>query len=416
MKSIKKPQINNNETVYELKSAIIHGYEYTKTYYNMENNVPVRCENGDDSCLTIINIRKIGDTSEKKRAFLFSEGYIGAEKSYNEDGTKSKSAARKDGFGVSYLIKYIENARENGVDNFHVMFLSDKETSENQAALYAKAIEDITTDNVEKTYIWSHSKAGLLTLRAFQKMKESQDEESKKVLGKVKAVITSMPTKGLDTVNREKMVNKLENNTVINFLPFSGFIKTGILSFYDKFLYKPTPAQVDLKKSNTELALRPIQNGRFAKIFNALWGNTSFRNKVNNTPEVPYDEGYLKRTVGEESLEKIDDVDYKVLPVNLDFRDALESLVKHAQIMPLISRKLFIFLKEFIKRVLLKILSKEKGDGIITYSEQGLDKQGKPDIRAKYKTDVVVKAGHDIPTKPDALETIGKELLDEDER
>ena len=189
MKSIKKPQINNNETVYELKSAIIHGYEYTKTYYNMENNVPVRCENGDDSCLTIINIRKIGDTSEKKRAFLFSEGYIGAEKSYNEDGTKSKSAARKDGFGVSYLIKYIENARENGVDNFHVMFLSDKETSENQAALYAKAIEDITTDNVEKTYIWSHSKAGLLTLRAFQKMKESQDEESKKVLGKVKAVI-----------------------------------------------------------------------------------------------------------------------------------------------------------------------------------------------------------------------------------
>ena len=37
---------------------------------------------------------------------------------------------RKNCFGMEYLIKYIEND-ENAIDNFHVVFMSDKETSEN---------------------------------------------------------------------------------------------------------------------------------------------------------------------------------------------------------------------------------------------------------------------------------------------
>lgn len=391
MKKLKKPVARSSNGVYELKSATINGYEYTKTYYKMENGVPVRCENGDDGCLTIVNIRKVGDESEHKRAFIFSEGYIGAERSYNEDGTKSKSISKKDGFGVAYLIKYIENSKENGIDNFHVMFLSDKETSENQAELYAQAIKDIS-EGVEKTFIWNHSKAGLLALRTFEKLKEAGDLET---LSKIKAVLTSIPTKGIDTVNREKMINKLENNKFVNILPFSGFIKNGLLAWYDTFLYKPTPAQVDMKKDNTELQLRPTKGSKF---FNKLWGNDTFHKRVENAKKVPYDEGYLSRTTSSESLEKIEDVDYKVLPVNLEFKDALNGLVKHGQLMP------FILLAK-------KALSREKGDGIVTYSEQGME-----DINAKYKTDTVVRSGHDMPTTPDALETIKEELLDDEER
>jgi hypothetical protein len=87
----------------------------------MQDGEPVRCEEGDDSDLTIVNIRKIGQEPGKK-SFIFSEGYIGAEKAYKDDSTKRTSIARKDGFGVSYLIKYIEESQEKDIDNFHVMF------------------------------------------------------------------------------------------------------------------------------------------------------------------------------------------------------------------------------------------------------------------------------------------------------
>lgn len=89
----------------------------------MENGVPVKCENGDDNYLTVINIRKCGDKTKKKRAFIFSEGYVGLERAYNKDGKKIKSVAKKDGFGVSYLIKYIENSQKNNIDNFMLCFL-----------------------------------------------------------------------------------------------------------------------------------------------------------------------------------------------------------------------------------------------------------------------------------------------------
>lgn len=89
MKNLKTPTIDDEgKKVYRLKSAIINGYEYTKTYYKIKNGVPVKCEYGNDSYLTVINIRKCGDESKKKRTFILSEGYIGAEKSYNEDGKK----------------------------------------------------------------------------------------------------------------------------------------------------------------------------------------------------------------------------------------------------------------------------------------------------------------------------------------
>ena len=399
MRKIKEPK-KSDEKVFKLKSAVIDGYEFTKTYYKMVDGVPVKSDVGDDTCLTIINIRKQGnDPSKAKRAFIFSEGYVGAEKSYKEDGRKSLSVARKDGFGIAFLIKYIENAKENNVDNFHVMFLSNKETSENQAALYAQAIQDITTENVEKTYIWNHSKSGLLALRAFEKMKESGDPRALAVLKKAKAVLTSMPTKGIDAVNREKMANKIDGNKFISILPFSGFIKTAALSAYDRFFYKPTPAQVDLKTEETELQLKPVPEGKLAKFFSKVWGNDAFRNRVYNAKKVPYDKDYLGRTTGEENLKTIEDVDYKILPVDIGIKDALDALVRHGQLMPFI-----LYAK--------KLISKEKGgDGIVKYSEQGME-----DIKAKYKVDTVVKAGHDVSTRPEALKTIKNELVDDQER
>ena len=383
---------------YKLKSAVIKGYEYTKTYYKMEDGKPVRCEEGDDTCLTVVNIRRQGSEKKGKKAFVFSEGYIGAEKAYKEDGTKRLSLARKDGFGVSYLIKYIENAEKNDVDNFHVVFASNEETSENQAVLYAQALQDITTEDIEKTYIWSHSKAGLLALRAFEIMKANGDEKSEQVLNKVKAVLTSMPTQGLNTVDRESIVNKLSSNKFLRILPFSGFIKTGILSAYDRFIYRPTPAQVDLKKKETELALKPYESkGRFADFLDKISGNKSFRNKVMNSKKVPYDAGYLGRVTSDENLEGIKDVNYKVLPSNIEINDALVAL-RHGQLMPFV-----LYVK--------KTLSKEKGDGIITYSEQGMKEFGN---KIKYDENTVIRAGHDIPTSPGALETIGEQLLKED--
>ena len=416
MKDIKAPSFNEKERVYKLKSAIIYGYEYTKTYYKMENGVPVKCENGDDSCLTIIKIRKCGDKTEKKRAFIFSEGYVGLEKSYNKDGKKIKSVSKKDGFGVSYLIKYIENNSSNLVDDFHVIFISDKETSENQAELYAQAIKDITTDSIEKTYMWSHSKAGLFTLRAFEKMKDSGDEKSKEVLQKVKAVITSMPKNGIGMVNREKVINLLNRNKIIKLMPFSGFIKNGVLAIYDIMLSNIAPAQLDLKKPYTKLNLKHIEDkGNIAKIFNTIWGNTSFQNRVYNPPKLNYDDGYIKRTTSGINLKKIEDVDYKILPVNIELKDAINALVKHGQIMPSIL-------------LLKKVLSGEKGDGLVTYSEQGIKDKEIPKMRAKYRGDLkfgdtVVHGVHDMGassgneeiSKLGAQETIGKELLEDEE-
>lgn len=416
MKSIKKPSLNEKERVYKLKSAIIHGYEYTKTYYKMENGIPVKCENGDDSCLTMINIRKCGDKTEKKRAFIFSEGYVGLEKSYNKDGKKIKSVSKKDGFGVSYLIKYIENNSSNLVDDFHVIFISDKETSEKQAELYAQAIKGITTDSIEKTYMWSHSKAGLFTLRAFEKMKDSGDKKSEKVLKKVKAVITSMPKNGSGIVNREKVINLLNRNKFMNLMPFSGFIKNGVLAIYDIMLSNIAPAQLDLKKPYTKLNLKPIEDkGKIAKIFNTIWGNRSFQNRVYNPPKLEYDEGYLNRTTSGVNLKKIEDVDYKILPVNIELKDAINALVKHGQIMPSIL-------------LLKKVLSGEKGDGLATYSEQGIRDKEIPKMRARYRGDLkfgdtVVHGVHDMGassgddelSKLGAQETVGKVLLEDEE-
>ncbi len=383
---------STEKRAYKVKSAIIKGYEYTRTYYKMVDGKPERCDEGDDSALTIISIRKQGQEKGSK-SFIFSEGYIGAEKSYKDDSTKRKSIARKDGFGVSYLIKYIEENKEQGIDNFHVMFMSNKETSENQATLFAQAIKDVSGEGIDKTYMWCHSKSGLLALRAFEKLKEAGDP----VLSKVKAVITSMPAKGTDSVDRNAMAAKLRNNKVLSVLPFGGFIKTGIMAYYDGFLYKPTPAQVDLKKQNTQ-AMVPVEKSKLRKFFDKIWGNAAFEKRVvEKEKQVPYDPGYLDRVVGDESLAKIEDVNYKVLPVNIELKDALQALVKHAQLMPFI-----LYAK--------KAMTKQKGDGIITRDEQGID-----DVKAKFKKSIEVKAGHDIPTSPEALKTIRDELLDKGE-
>ena len=384
---------STEKRAYKVKSAVIKGYEYTRTYYRMQDGEPIRCEEGDDSDLTIVNIKKIGQEPGKK-SFIFSEGYIGAEKAYKDDSTKRTSIARKDGFGVSYLIKYIEESQEKDIDNFHVMFLSNKETSENQATLFAKAIKDVSGEGIDTTYMWCHSKSGLLALRAFEKMKEAGDQST---LSKVKAVITSMPAKGTDSVDRNAMADKIRKNKALGVIPFGGFIKSGALAFYDRFLYKPTPAQVDLKKQNTQ-ALVPVEKSRARRIFDKIWGNAAFeRRVVEKEKQVPYDAGYLDRTVSDESLAKIEDVNYKVLPVNIELQDALQALVKHAQLMPFI-----LYAK--------KAMTKQKGDGIITRDEQGID-----DIHAKFKKSIEVRAGHDIPTSPEALKTVRNELLDKSE-
>ena len=75
-KEISGPSIDEKKRIYKLKSAVVDGYEYTKTYYKMDNGVPVKCENGDDSCLTIINIRKGGDTSKKRELLFFQKGML----------------------------------------------------------------------------------------------------------------------------------------------------------------------------------------------------------------------------------------------------------------------------------------------------------------------------------------------------
>ena len=64
MKKITGPA-STEKRAYKVKSAVIKGYEYTRTYYRMQDGEPVRCEEGDDSDLTIVNIRKIGQEPGK---------------------------------------------------------------------------------------------------------------------------------------------------------------------------------------------------------------------------------------------------------------------------------------------------------------------------------------------------------------
>ena len=73
MKNIKASVSPENKHIYKLNSAIIKNYEYTKTYYKMENGVPVKSERGDDSSLTIVNIRKRDAIGKTKRAFIFKK-------------------------------------------------------------------------------------------------------------------------------------------------------------------------------------------------------------------------------------------------------------------------------------------------------------------------------------------------------
>ena len=396
MRTVERPSKPEELKKYQLKSAIINGYEYTKTYYHMEDGVPVKSDKGNDGDLTVIHISRPTEESKPRRAFVFSEGYIGAERSYNEDGTKRKSVARKNCFGIEYLIKYIENG-EKYADDFYVVFLSDTEKSENQADLFAKIIQDVSKEDNKSTYLWCHSKAGLMALRALQKLREAGNAEG--ILKKVKAVITSMPTKGLDSVNRPRMINNLNNNKILNVLPFSGFMKTAILKIYDKYLYKPTPAQVDLKApeqqdSKIEEHALLVEPTGAKRIWDKIMGKDAFRKQVRQEKHVDADMGYVGRVMSDENMDKISDVNFKVLPVEINFKDALDALVKHAQLMP------------FILYAKKALTSKTRGDGIITMDNQGIDNE-----KLKFQKDIVVHATHDIPTRPEALKTVSDELV-----
>jgi hypothetical protein len=400
MRSVARPSKPEELKKYQLKSAIINGYEYTKTYYRMENGVPVKSDVGSDGDLTVVHISRPTEASKPRRAFIFSEGYIGAERSYNDDGTKRKSVAKKNCFGIEYLIKYIENG-EKYADDFYVVFLSDKEKSENQADLFAQVIQDVSSEKNKSTYMWCHSKSGLLALRALQKLREAGNAEG--ILKKVKAIITSMPTKGLDSVNRPRMINNLNNNKILNVLPFSGFMKAAILKIYDKYLYKPTPAQVDLKApeqqdSKIEEHALLVEPTGARRIWDKIMGKEAFRKQVRQEKQVDSDMGYVGRVMSDENMDKITDVKFKVLPVEVNFKDALESLVKHAQLMPFIL---------YTKKILT---SRGRGDGIITMDNQGIDNE-----KLKFQKDIVVHATHDIPTTPEALKTVSNELVKDDD-
>ena len=405
MKIKKNPKKMENRS-FKLAGAKLKGYEYTKTYYIMENGKPKKLKNGNDSALTIINIKKAeqSQTSEKK-AFVFSEGYIGAERSYNEDGTKRKSLSRKSGFGMSFLINYINNAKENNIDDFYVLFMSDKEKSENQAELFAEAIKDIGRDeNISSINMWCHSKSGLLALRTFQKLKDENSIEAEKTLGKVKAILTSMPVKGTTATDRKSFIEKLDKNKMFKILP--SWFKTMALSFYDKRLYKPTPAQVDIKKPKPPVqeVLAPVvkERSKIQKIFDKIWGNDAYKKHVENEKSVKYDAGYLPRITDSKNMEKIKDVNYKTLPVDLKKEDAIISLLKQGQVMPFIL---------YAKKVLSKA---KKGDGINTYDDQGL---GDDNYLQRLKVDIdnVVRASHDTPTTQQGMETIAEELTKKEE-
>ena len=404
-------KINNPTSIknkkFTLKGARLNGYEYEKKYYIMQNGKPTEIENGDDSALTIIAIKKQNqDLNTKRKAIIASEGYIGADRAYNEDGTKKKSISRKSGFGISYLIDYINKGKEIPND-FYVAFMSDKENSEKQAELFAHFIKEVGKDeNISSVNMWSHSKSALLSLRAFQKMREENNPTTEKTLNKINAVLTSMPAKGIQDTDRKGMIDKLNQNKILSVLPFSGYIKTGMLAFYDKFLYKACPAQVDIKaprKEETALIKEPVPMNTFRKILNKIQGNDMFEKKVQNEKPVEYDAGYLPRVMDTKNMNSIKDVKYKTIPVDLEKETVLSSLLREGQIMPLI-----LYLKKQVMNY------GEKGDGINTYESQGIEEK---EYMEKLKVDVntKVRASHDVgTTEKNGMEVIARELDDEE--
>lgn len=404
-------KINNPTSIknkkFTLKGARLNGYEYEKKYYIMQNGKPTEIENGDDSALTIIAIKKQNqDLNTKRKAIIASEGYIGADRAYNEDGTKKKSISRKSGFGISYLIDYANRGKEIPND-FYVAFMSDKETSEKQAELFAHFIKEVGKDeNISSVNIWSHSKSALLSLRAFQKMREENSPTTEKTLNKINAVLTSMPAKGIQDTDRKGMIDKLNQNKILSVLPFSGYIKTGMLAFYEKFLYKACPAQVDIKaprKEETALIKEPVPMNTFRKILNKIQGNDMFEKKVQNEKLVEYDAGYLSRVMDTKNMNSIKDVKYKTIPVDLEKETVLSSLLREGQVMPLI-----LYLKKQVMNY------GEKGDGINTYESQGIEEK---EYMEKLKVDVntKVRASHDVgTTEKNGMEVIARELDDEE--
>ena len=411
MGEMKEMKINNPTSIknkkFTLKGARLNGYEYEKKYYIMQNGKPTEIENGDDSALTIIAIKKQNqDLNTKRKAIIASEGYIGADRAYNEDGTKKKSISRKSGFGISYLIDYINKGKEIPND-FYVAFMSDKENSEKQAELFAHFIKEVGKDeNISSVNMWSHSKSALLSLRAFQKMREENNPTTEKTLNKINAVLTSMPAKGIQDTDRKGMIDKLNQNKILSVLPFSGYIKTGMLAFYDKFLYKACPAQVDIKaprKEETALIKEPVPMNTFRKILNKIQGNDMFEKKVQNEKPVEYDAGYLPRVMDTKNMNSIKDVKYKTIPVDLEKETVLSSLLREGQIMPLI-----LYLKKQVMNY------GEKGDGINTYESQGIEEK---EYMEKLKVDVntKVRASHDVgTTEKNGMEVIARELDDEE--
>lgn len=408
---MKEMKINNPTSIknkkFTLKGARLNGYEYEKKYYIMQNGKPTEIENGDDSALTIIAIKKQNqDLNTKRKAIIASEGYIGADRAYNEDGTKKKSISRKSGFGISYLIDYINKGKEIPND-FYVAFMSDKENSEKQAELFAHFIKEVGKDeNISSVNMWSHSKSALLSLRAFQKMREENNPTTEKTLNKINAVLTSMPAKGIQDTDRKGMIDKLNQNKILSVLPFSGYIKTGMLAFYDKFLYKACPAQVDIKaprKEETALIKEPVPMNTFRKILNKIQGNDMFEKKVQNEKPVEYDAGYLPRVMDTKNMNSIKDVKYKTIPVDLEKETVLSSLLREGQVMPLI-----LYLKKQVMNY------GEKGDGINTYESQGIEEK---EYMEKLKVDVntKVRASHDVgTTEKNGMEVIARELDDEE--
>ena len=411
MGEMKEMKINNPTSIknkkFTLKGARLNGYEYEKKYYIMQNGKPTEIENGDDSALTIIAIKKQNqDLNTKRKAIIASEGYIGADRAYNEDGTKKKSISRKSGFGISYLIDYINKGKEIPND-FYVAFMSDKENSEKQAELFAHFIKEVGKDeNISSVNMWSHSKSALLSLRAFQKMREENNPTTEKTLNKINAVLTSMPAKGIQDTDRKGMIDKLNQNKILSVLPFSGYIKTGMLAFYDKFLYKACPAQVDIKaprKEETALIKEPVPMNTFRKILNKIQGNDMFEKKVQNEKPVEYDAGYLPRVMDTKNMNSIKDVKYKTIPVDLEKETVLSSLLREGQIMPLI-----LYLKKQVMNY------GEKGDGINTYESQGIEEK---EYMEKLKVDVntKVRASHDVgTTEKNGMEVIARELDDKE--
>ena len=411
MGEMKEMKINNPTSIknkkFTLKGARLNGYEYEKKYYIMQNGKPTEIENGDDSALTIIAIKKQNqDLNTKRKAIIASEGYIGADRAYNEDGTKKKSISRKSGFGISYLIDYINKGKEIPND-FYVAFMSDKENSEKQAELFAHFIKEVGKDeNISSVNMWSHSKSALLSLRAFQKMREENNPTTEKTLNKINAVLTSMPAKGIQDTDRKGMIDKLNQNKILSVLPFSGYIKTGMLAFYDKFLYKACPAQVDIKaprKEETALIKEPVPMNTFRKILNKIQGNDMFEKKVQNEKPVEYDAGYLPRVMDTKNMNSIKDVKYKTIPVDLEKETVLSSLLREGQVMPLI-----LYLKKQVMNY------GEKGDGINTYESQGIEEK---EYMEKLKVDVntKVRASHDVgTTEKNGMEVIARELDDEE--